>query len=181
MMVSTVQAPTERDISWKAQGYASLAQTDTGLHMRQRSRAFIVADASSPSNRILFINAGKHRNRDYSQPTSLTASHRYSDGRYRRPAFHRLPTLNSIPGRLHQREHCLRRNPSTLRCWRLLGKSPPPSHRTGLRQSGSRRYHRWHCPRGPESPRKSGAWEAQCGEYDGVKREYQSIAVSVFG
>ncbi|KAF8883297.1 Neutral/alkaline non-lysosomal ceramidase-domain-containing protein [Infundibulicybe gibba] len=38
-------------------GYASLAQTDTGLHMRQRSRAFIVADASAPSNRIVFINA----------------------------------------------------------------------------------------------------------------------------
>ncbi|KAL9712181.1 hypothetical protein Ac2012v2_005258 [Leucoagaricus gongylophorus] len=38
-------------------GYASLAQTDTGLHMRQRSRAFIVADASSPNDRIIFINA----------------------------------------------------------------------------------------------------------------------------
>ncbi|KAF8993031.1 Neutral/alkaline nonlysosomal ceramidase [Cyathus striatus] len=38
-------------------GYASLSQTDTGLHMRERSRAFIVADASSPSNRIVFINA----------------------------------------------------------------------------------------------------------------------------
>ncbi|KDR69911.1 hypothetical protein GALMADRAFT_255768 [Galerina marginata CBS 339.88] len=38
-------------------GYASLGQTDTGLHMRQRSRAFIVADAAAPSNRIVFINA----------------------------------------------------------------------------------------------------------------------------
>ncbi|RPD72229.1 Neutral/alkaline nonlysosomal ceramidase [Lentinus tigrinus ALCF2SS1-7] len=38
-------------------GYASLAQTDTGLHMRQRSRAWIVADASNASNRIVFINA----------------------------------------------------------------------------------------------------------------------------
>ncbi|GLB38061.1 putative neutral/alkaline non-lysosomal ceramidase, C-terminal [Lyophyllum shimeji] len=38
-------------------GYASSAQTDTGLHMRQRSRAFIIADASSPSNRVVFINA----------------------------------------------------------------------------------------------------------------------------
>lgn len=38
-------------------GYASLAQTDTGLHMRQRSRAFIIADATSPSNRVVFINA----------------------------------------------------------------------------------------------------------------------------
>ncbi|KAF8911673.1 Neutral/alkaline nonlysosomal ceramidase [Gymnopilus junonius] len=38
-------------------GYASLAQTDTGLHMRERSRAFIVADASAPSNRFVFINA----------------------------------------------------------------------------------------------------------------------------
>ncbi|KAJ7591365.1 Neutral/alkaline nonlysosomal ceramidase [Mycena floridula] len=38
-------------------GYASLAQTDTGLHMRQRSRAFIVADANAPSSRIVFINA----------------------------------------------------------------------------------------------------------------------------
>jgi neutral ceramidase len=38
-------------------GYASLGQTDTGLHLRQRSRAFIVADAAAPSNRIVFINA----------------------------------------------------------------------------------------------------------------------------
>jgi hypothetical protein len=35
-----------------------MTQTDTGLHMRQRSRAFIVADASKPENRIVFINAG---------------------------------------------------------------------------------------------------------------------------
>lgn len=40
------------------QGYASLAQTDTGLHIRERSRAFIVADASIPSNRFVFVNAG---------------------------------------------------------------------------------------------------------------------------
>lgn len=38
-------------------GYASLAQTDTGLHMRQRSRAWIVADASNPEERFVFINA----------------------------------------------------------------------------------------------------------------------------
>lgn len=38
-------------------GYASLAQTDTGLHMRQRSRVFIIADASSTSDRIVFINS----------------------------------------------------------------------------------------------------------------------------
>lgn len=31
--------------------------------MRERSRAFIVADASAPSNRILFINAGTCRSR----------------------------------------------------------------------------------------------------------------------
>ena len=41
------------------QGYASLAQTDTGLHMRQRSRVWIVADANNATNRIVFINAGK--------------------------------------------------------------------------------------------------------------------------
>jgi neutral ceramidase len=40
------------------QGYASLAQTDTGLHMRQRSRAWIVADASNPTDRFVYINAG---------------------------------------------------------------------------------------------------------------------------
>ena len=39
------------------QGYASISQTDSGLHMRQRSRAWIVADASNSSNRIVFINA----------------------------------------------------------------------------------------------------------------------------
>lgn len=38
-------------------GYASLAQTDTGLHMRQRSRAWIIADVMNPSNRVVFINA----------------------------------------------------------------------------------------------------------------------------
>ncbi|PFH50435.1 hypothetical protein AMATHDRAFT_60966 [Amanita thiersii Skay4041] len=38
-------------------GYASLSQVDTGLHMRQFSRAFIVAEASNSSNRIVFINA----------------------------------------------------------------------------------------------------------------------------
>ncbi|KAI0753569.1 Neutral/alkaline nonlysosomal ceramidase [Daedaleopsis nitida] len=38
-------------------GYASLSQVDTGLHLRQRSRAWIIADASNSSNRIVFINA----------------------------------------------------------------------------------------------------------------------------
>jgi|SRR5882762_119322 neutral ceramidase len=38
-------------------GYASLEQTDTGLHMRQRSRAFIIGDASKQSSRVVFINA----------------------------------------------------------------------------------------------------------------------------
>ncbi|KAJ7496273.1 Neutral/alkaline nonlysosomal ceramidase [Mycena galericulata] len=45
-------------------GYASLPQTDTGLHMRQRVRAFIVAeppasslDSDSPAQRILLLNA----------------------------------------------------------------------------------------------------------------------------
>ncbi|KZV99360.1 Neutral/alkaline nonlysosomal ceramidase [Exidia glandulosa HHB12029] len=37
-------------------GYASLGQTDSGLHMRQRARAFIVADASNPTDRVLFVN-----------------------------------------------------------------------------------------------------------------------------
>ncbi|KAF9525003.1 Neutral/alkaline nonlysosomal ceramidase [Crepidotus variabilis] len=38
-------------------GYASLAQTDTGLHMRQYSRAFIIADAAATGNRVVFINS----------------------------------------------------------------------------------------------------------------------------
>lgn len=38
-------------------GYASLAQTDTGLHMRMRSRAFIVANPANTTDRIVFINA----------------------------------------------------------------------------------------------------------------------------
>ncbi|KAF8308277.1 Neutral/alkaline nonlysosomal ceramidase [Clavulina sp. PMI_390] len=38
-------------------GYASLSQTDTGLHMRQRSRAFIVAESANSTNRIVFINS----------------------------------------------------------------------------------------------------------------------------
>ncbi|KAG8862295.1 hypothetical protein FRB96_001874 [Tulasnella sp. 330] len=38
-------------------GYASLPQTDNGLHMRQWARAFVIADAQTPSERILFITA----------------------------------------------------------------------------------------------------------------------------
>ena len=38
-------------------GYANTAQTDTGLHMRQRSRAFIVADPANANNRVVFINS----------------------------------------------------------------------------------------------------------------------------
>ncbi|THU89409.1 Neutral/alkaline nonlysosomal ceramidase [Dendrothele bispora CBS 962.96] len=38
-------------------GYASLGQTDTGLHMRERSRAFIIAEEANPANRVVFINA----------------------------------------------------------------------------------------------------------------------------
>ncbi|KAF5353132.1 hypothetical protein D9758_008800 [Tetrapyrgos nigripes] len=38
-------------------GYASLGQTDTGLHMRERSRAFIIAEQANPANRVVFINA----------------------------------------------------------------------------------------------------------------------------
>ncbi|KAG8902823.1 hypothetical protein FRB99_004064 [Tulasnella sp. 403] len=38
-------------------GYASLEQTDSGLHMRQFSRAFIVADTANPSQRIVYVNS----------------------------------------------------------------------------------------------------------------------------
>jgi neutral ceramidase len=38
-------------------GYASLAQTDTGLHMRQRARAWIIGETDTPANRVVFINA----------------------------------------------------------------------------------------------------------------------------
>ena len=53
------------------QGYASLDQTDTGLHMRQRSRAWIVADESNPTNRFVFINAGE-LSHDYLACNTLT-------------------------------------------------------------------------------------------------------------
>ncbi|KAJ7618532.1 Neutral/alkaline nonlysosomal ceramidase [Roridomyces roridus] len=38
-------------------GYASLGQTDTGLHMRQRARAWIIGEPDVEANRIVFINA----------------------------------------------------------------------------------------------------------------------------
>ncbi|KAG9079601.1 hypothetical protein FS749_008382, partial [Ceratobasidium sp. UAMH 11750] len=40
-------------------GYASLAQTDTGLHMRQFSRAYIIATpgTNTAKDRILFVNS----------------------------------------------------------------------------------------------------------------------------
>ena len=48
-------------------GYAALSQTDTGLHMRQRARAFIVADAANPTDRVLFVNLGaQHSHSAYS-------------------------------------------------------------------------------------------------------------------
>ncbi|KAJ6486736.1 Neutral/alkaline nonlysosomal ceramidase [Mycena sanguinolenta] len=37
-------------------GYASLAQTDTGLHMRQRARVFIIGETATPANRVVFVN-----------------------------------------------------------------------------------------------------------------------------
>lgn len=37
-----------------------MAQKDTGLHMRQRSRAFIVADPADETNRVVVINAGTY-------------------------------------------------------------------------------------------------------------------------
>ncbi|TFK19427.1 ceramidase [Coprinopsis marcescibilis] len=45
-------------------GYASLEQNGRGLHMRQRSRAYIVADGSAPNNRIVFINAGLYNDQN---------------------------------------------------------------------------------------------------------------------
>ncbi|KAF7348448.1 Neutral ceramidase [Mycena venus] len=38
-------------------GYASLGQTDSGLHQRQRARAFIVGETATTANRIVFVNA----------------------------------------------------------------------------------------------------------------------------
>ena len=38
-------------------GYASLTQVGSGLHMRQRSRAFIIGDPNNQTSRVVFINA----------------------------------------------------------------------------------------------------------------------------
>ncbi|KAJ7499885.1 Neutral/alkaline nonlysosomal ceramidase [Mycena latifolia] len=38
-------------------GYASLAQTDSGLHQRQRARAFIIGETDTTANRVVFVNA----------------------------------------------------------------------------------------------------------------------------
>ncbi|KAF7300950.1 Neutral ceramidase [Mycena indigotica] len=38
-------------------GYASLPQTDSGLHQRQRARAFIIGETGNTTNRVVFINA----------------------------------------------------------------------------------------------------------------------------
>ncbi|KAJ7740568.1 Neutral/alkaline nonlysosomal ceramidase [Mycena metata] len=38
-------------------GYASLGQTDSGLHLRQRARAFIIGETDNTANRVVFINA----------------------------------------------------------------------------------------------------------------------------
>lgn len=60
MMVNIVYVRPECYMTYIVfQGYATLAQVNTGLHMRERSRAFIIAEAAQPSNRVLFINAGQ--------------------------------------------------------------------------------------------------------------------------
>ncbi|KAG8961490.1 hypothetical protein FRC03_005332 [Tulasnella sp. 419] len=38
-------------------GYASLDQNDAGIHMRQRSRAYIIADSADPTQRVVFVNS----------------------------------------------------------------------------------------------------------------------------
>ncbi|KAF7298390.1 Neutral ceramidase [Mycena kentingensis (nom. inval.)] len=38
-------------------GYAALSQTDSGLHQRQRARAWIVGETDNTANRVVFINA----------------------------------------------------------------------------------------------------------------------------
>ncbi|KAJ7062780.1 Neutral/alkaline nonlysosomal ceramidase [Mycena amicta] len=38
-------------------GYASLGQTDSGIHQRQRARAFIIGETGNTTNRVVFINA----------------------------------------------------------------------------------------------------------------------------
>ncbi|KAJ7661420.1 Neutral/alkaline nonlysosomal ceramidase [Mycena polygramma] len=38
-------------------GYASLPQTDSGLHLRQRARAFIIGETDTTANRVVFVNA----------------------------------------------------------------------------------------------------------------------------
>ncbi|KAJ7124486.1 Neutral/alkaline nonlysosomal ceramidase [Mycena epipterygia] len=38
-------------------GYASLGQTDSGLHQRQRARVFIIGEPDTPANRVVFVNA----------------------------------------------------------------------------------------------------------------------------
>ncbi|KAG2083487.1 Neutral/alkaline non-lysosomal ceramidase-domain-containing protein [Suillus cothurnatus] len=71
------------------QGYAFLPQTDTGLHMRQRSRAFIVIDASNPSEHICMGDSSSRRTilsslqslyRDHYTPanTALVKTHAHS-------------------------------------------------------------------------------------------------------
>lgn len=38
-------------------GYANLPQIDSGLHMRQRARAWIIGDPTNSSLRVVYINA----------------------------------------------------------------------------------------------------------------------------
>ncbi|KAJ7064710.1 Neutral/alkaline nonlysosomal ceramidase [Mycena amicta] len=48
---------TGPEVETNQMGYASLSQTDSGLHQRQRARAFIVGETANTTNRIVFINA----------------------------------------------------------------------------------------------------------------------------
>ncbi|KAF7326381.1 Neutral ceramidase [Mycena venus] len=51
--------PTSRAplVETNMMGYASLGQTDSGPHQRQRGRAFIVGETATTANRIVLANA----------------------------------------------------------------------------------------------------------------------------
>ncbi|KAJ6615452.1 Neutral/alkaline nonlysosomal ceramidase [Mycena sp. CBHHK59/15] len=97
-------------------GYASLGQTDTGLHLRQRARAFIIGETDTLTNRVVFINAdiamgdtgirrgvlaalaAKYGNLYTAQNFALSSTHQHSGvGGYLENLLPQITSLGFVP------------------------------------------------------------------------------------
>lgn len=134
-------------------GYASLSQVGSGLHMRQRSRAFIIADPSNQSSRVVFINADIAMG-DMGVRRSIVSQ-----------LSSQYPGLYSDKNIAFVGTHQVSHNQTNFRrmitymtqllaqwCWRIFGESTPTGNFTRLRKSDRRSHCLRHSTRRPAGP-----------------------------